>query len=478
VRGTVETRDHLNQIDALFHPRSVAIVGVPRGMKTGKLFLIAFQEMGFPGAIYPVHPQAENIDGLKAYPSVSAIPGPVDLAIVLVPHDRAYAVVKECAEKGVRGIVLFTAGYRETGTAEGEGQEAELVRVARSRGTRIIGPNCMGLYCPRTGLSFFPGVSKIPGHVGLISHSGSLANILARMGARHGIYFSKAVSVGNESDLTVADFVEYLGEDQDTQVIAAYLEGIKHGPRLLEALKGVCRKKPVIVWKMGLTSEGGRAAASHTGSLTGSREVWEGVVRQTGTVPVRGFEAWVDLLMGFSLLPRNLGDGVAIISGPGGLAVSAAEACGRAGLRLAELTDETRSALAEFVPPTGTSCANPIDVGLSASLQIDIYRRAAQTAAADPGVDAVVVIGRGIDPETNRQYLEAMIETHGQSNKPLLMVNIPGSDTELGLRFAEADVPFFATSERAMTTYAGVRRYQLWRGFGRMGLDGESEARL
>ena len=144
------------QLDALFEAASVAIVGVPRGMKMGKLFLVALLEQGFPGDIYPVNPQAEEIDGLKAYPSVSAIPGPVDLAIVLVPHDHALPVVKECARKGVKGAVLFTAGYKETGTAEGRALEEELVRVARSSGMRLIGPNGMGLYCPKTGLSFFP----------------------------------------------------------------------------------------------------------------------------------------------------------------------------------------------------------------------------------------------------------------------------------------------------------------------------------
>ena len=215
------------QLDALFEAASVAIVGVPRGMKMGKLFLVALLEQGFPGDIYPVNPQAKEIDGLKAYPSVSAIPGPVDLAIVLVPHDHALSVVKECAHKGVKGAVLFTAGYKETGTADGRALEEELVRVARSSGMRLIGPNGMGLYCPKTGLSFFPQVSKEPGPVGIISHSGSLTNILGRLAPQKGIRFSKVVSLGNECDLTSADFLTYLGRDPDTRVIGTYLEGIK-----------------------------------------------------------------------------------------------------------------------------------------------------------------------------------------------------------------------------------------------------------
>ncbi|MGD9321063.1 MAG: CoA-binding protein [Desulfobacteraceae bacterium] len=451
------------QLDALFEAKSVAIVGAPRGMKMGKLFLVALLDQGFPGNIYPVNPQAEEIDGLKAYPSVSAIPGPVDLAIVLVPHHHALSVVKECGRKGVKGAVLFTAGYKETGTAEGKALEEELVRMARSSGMRLIGPNGMGLYCPKTGLSFFPQVSKEPGPVGIVSHSGSLTNILGRLASQKGIRFSKVVSLGNECDLTSADFLTYLASDPDTRVIGAYLEGIKDGPFFIHALRKASLAKPVILWKLGLTREGGRAAASHTGALAGSREIWEGVVRQSGAVPVVGFEVWVDALMGFSLLPSGVGDRVAIISGPGGLAVSAAEACGNNGLRLAKLSPETRSVMAKFVPPTGTSLQNPVDVGLTASLDIEIYVQAARRVAVDPGVDTVVIAGIGLDPGGNQRYTDAIIEAHKDSQKPFLMVKIPGFDPELGQRFCEAGVPFFDTAERAMSTYAKVRRYQLWR---------------
>jgi len=157
------------QLHDLFNPKSIAIVGLPRGMKMGKLFLIALKDQGYPGPIYPVHPEAKEIDGLKAYPSVSAIPGSVDLAIILVPHHSALPVVKDCAAKGVKGAVLFTAGYKETGTDEGKALEEKLVSVARGSGMRLFGPNCMGLYSPKSGLSFFPELSKKLGPVGFIS---------------------------------------------------------------------------------------------------------------------------------------------------------------------------------------------------------------------------------------------------------------------------------------------------------------------
>ena len=458
-----DTEKLMVQLNAIFNPASIAIVGVPKEMKVGKLFLMALIDQGFPGIIYPVHPTAEEIDGLKTYPSVSSIPGPVDLAIILVSHDRTLPVVRECAEKGVKGAILFSAGYTETGTDEGREMQGELTRIAQTSGMRILGPNCMGLYAPRTGLSYFPELPHTPGSLGIISQSGSLANILSRMAPEKGLAFSKAVSIGNECDLSVADFLTYLGRDPETTVIGTYIEGIKNGPQFLTALKEASLEKPVIVWKVGLTSEGSRAASSHTGALAGSREIWEAVVRQTGAVPVAGLEAWVDAMIGFSLLPGNLGDRMLIISGPGGLAVSAAEACGTVGLTLASIAPDTQSALAGFVPPTGTSLNNPIDVGLTASLDIDIYINAARTVAQDPGVDAVAMMGIGLSPEVNRHYTDAMIRIQKETGKPFVAVNVPGLDAGAIQTFFDAGIPFFQSAERAMNTYAMVRGYQLWK---------------
>ena len=452
------------QLDALFHPESVAIVGVPRTMKSGRYFLTALLEQGFPGHIYPVNPETQEIEGLKTYPSVFAIPGSVDLAIVLVPQTLALSVIQECAIKGVKGAVLFAAGYKETGREEGKDLESELVRVAHSSGMRLIGPNAMGLYAPKAGLSFFPELSRESGSVGVISHSGSLSHILGRTAHRRGIRFSKVVSLGNECDLNSTDFLTYLGSDPETGLVGCYLEGIKDGPRFLNALRKASLAKPVVLWKVGLTSEGAKAAASHTGALTGSREIlWEGVVRQGGAVPVVGFEEWLDALMGFSLLPSFLGDRIAIISAPGGAAVSAAEACGNEGLRLAALSAQTTSILANFIPPIGTSLRNPIDLGLMGSLEMEMYIQATLAVATDPGVDAVLVLPIGVTPEANRQYTDSMIKALKDMRKPVVMVNIQGFDPALAQKFCEAGVPFFESSERAMRTYSKMMRYQLWR---------------
>ena len=453
----------ISQIDALFHPRSIAIIGAPRGMKTGAVFLNGLLEQGFPGPIYPVNPLTEEIGGLKAYPGVQDIPGAVDLAIILVPSANALSVVKECAAKGIKGAVLFTSGFKETGTKEGQALEEAVVLEAHKAGMRLVGPNGMGLYCPKTGLSFFPGVSKEPGPVGIISHSGSLTNILGNIAPQKGIRFSKVISSGNDCDLTAADFITYLGHDTDTTVIGGYIEGIKDGPYFLRAIKQASLKKPVIIWKVGLTPEGSRASASHTGALSGSRKIWQAVESQSGAIPVVGFEAWADALMGFSLLPAGLGRKVAIISGPGGLAVSAAEALGNEGLGLASLSGQTQNRLNDFIPPTGTSLRNPVDVSLAAFFDRTMFKKSAEIVAADPDVDALVIIGGTLIPENDRNFLKDMVAVRQEMQKPLVMVRIPSRDPRLDRQFCEAGIPFFDSAERAVRAYALVYRYQRWR---------------
>ncbi|MFO7965176.1 MAG: CoA-binding protein [Desulfobacterales bacterium] len=453
----------LKQIDALFHPESIAVVGVPRGMKMGRLFLTALLDQNFPGTIYPVNPSATEIDGLKTYPAVSEIPGPVDLAIVLVPHDQTLSIVKECAEKKVKGVVLFTAGYGETGTPEGKDLEEKLVNIAQSAGMRLVGPNCMGLYSPESGLSFFPELSRTPGNVGIVSHSGSLANIMGRMGKDRGIRFSKVVSLGNECDLTGTDFLAYLGSDPDTRVIGTYLENIRNGAEFLHTVKEISGIKPVILWKAGRTPEGARAAASHTGALAGRKEVWEGVVRQSGGIEVIGFEAWLDTLMAFSYLPDTIGCSMAIISGPGGFAVAAAEACGMAGLTLANLSRETQQLLGEIIAQTGTSVRNPIDIGLSGSMNKETVLKAARTAAADENVDALLVVGTGMTPEDNRFFAHEFSRIQHAFEKPFLPVAMPGFDEMKHTDFFEAGFPVFSSVERAMQAYGRIWRYRQWK---------------
>lgn len=447
------------QIDSLFHAESIAIVGLPRKMKAGTLYLIALRDLGYKGRIVGVNPKAEEIDGVKCYPTVASIPGSIDLAIVLTPYHYTLPIVQECAEKGVKGAILFTAGYKEIGTEEGATRQEEIVRIAREYDMRIIGPNGMGLYAPETGISFFPKLSRQSGSISLISHSGSLANIICGIGESKGLFFNKAVSLGNECDLSTTDFLNYYSKDPGTRIISAYLEGINDGPALKEALMVAAKKKPVVIWKVGLNPAGLSAANSHTGALSSPQEIWDGIVAQCGITPVTGFEMWIDTLTGFSMLSQPKGNRVAIISGPGGLAVGAAEACGREDLALADISDKTRSELKGVIPPTGTSLKNPIDVGMTASLEIEIYIKSIQAVAKDPNVDVMLIIGIGLSEESNTQLAEAIINVQEKSEKSLLIVDVPKVDNDYSSVFVKAGIPYFNSSERALATYARVLKY-------------------
>jgi acetyltransferase len=217
------------------------------------------------------------------------------------------------------------------------------------------------------------------------------------------------------------------------------------------------------MWKVGLTPEGARASASHTGALAGSQDIWQGVLKQSGAIPVVGFEALTDALMGFSMFPSNPGNRMAIISGPGGLAVSAAEACGREGLQLANFAPQTKADLDRLITFSGTSVLNPIDVSLTAHFDLEIFFQSTRIAAADPGVDAIIVIGCGLTPETNQIYVDGLIQVQQKCPKPILAVKIPGFDPQYAKQLCRGGIPFFDSAERAVHTYALAVQYKNWR---------------
>lgn len=245
------------EIEALFHPQRIAAFGVSATAgKLGNLLLQSFIDLGFEGELIPIHPTASEIMGLPAYPSLEAYGNSIDLAIISVHPSKVFDAIKECVEKEAKGIIVFSSGFSERGT-EGKKLEEEIVEYARNRGTRIIGPNCMGLYSPASRISFFPGLpSETSGEVGFISQSGSLSVNLAFDAALKGIYFSKMISVGNGADLNLTDFLEYLGQDSQTKIITCYVEGIKDGQRFLKVAREVSKKKPIIMWKVGETAGG------------------------------------------------------------------------------------------------------------------------------------------------------------------------------------------------------------------------------
>jgi len=411
--------DILAKLERIFYPRGVAVVGASnREGNFGRFFLDSFIQLGFK-KLYVVHPTEKEVLGIKAYPRVMEISDEVDLAVVVSPVETVPQVVAECTEKGVKGVVIFTAGFAEKGD-EGRRLEQEMVGIARRGDTRIIGPNCMGIYCPSSGLSNFPGVSKESGPVGMISHSGSLANMLTMAAVGQRIRFSKVVSCGNECDLNAVDFLEYLGQDPETRIIIAYLETIKGGRRFCQLAREISKEKPIIVWKGGTTERGARAAASHTGALAGSNQIWRAVFAQTGIISAHSAEEMLDYLQAFYYLALPKGKRVAIVSGPGGPAVATSDACVESGLELGELSDNTKKRIAELIPPVGTSIDNPIDLGMGSAFNPQWYIESIRALGEDREVDMLLIIGGSWLPNFGDMVLEAVKRV----NKPAAFVSM------------------------------------------------------
>jgi acetyltransferase len=378
-------------LDFVFHPRSIAIAGVSareNGGFGGGGFVASLQEIGFPGPIYLVHPTAPAIRGLKCYPSLDAIPDDVDYVISSVPARIVPDLLEQCIAKGVRVLHLFTAGFTETGDAERAKMEQAVIARARSAGIRLIGPNCMGLYVPSARLAMMNGQIPEPGPVGMVSQSGMNAGEFVRYGIPRGVRCSKVISFGNGADLKAADFFDYLADDPETEIIVAYLEGIQDGPRLAQAIRKAGAVKPVAILKSGRTEAGSRAASSHTASLAGSLQVFDGLCKQAGAIRVESLEQLVDMAVTFRFVKELRGPNIAVVGGGGGASVLAADDLDAAGLQLPPLLPETQEQLAKVTQEAGTSVRNPID---SMSMWDDAgFEGTLMPCATAPNIDAIL----------------------------------------------------------------------------------------
>ncbi|MBN1613620.1 MAG: acetate--CoA ligase family protein [Deltaproteobacteria bacterium] len=378
-------------MDAMFHPKSIAVIGVPRTMEAGWLGLMgSIQAFGYPGRLYPINPKADEINGLKAYASLTDVPEPVDLVLVSVPAPLVPAALRDCVASGNKNVHIFSAGFKETGEAEGIRLQEEIEDIARKGGLRVIGPNCMGLYVPKARIVTWMSPSGESGPVAFISQSGGHAQDFTHYSSRFGIHFSKVISFGNALTLDSTDFLEYLGEDEETKIITMYLEGIQNGPKLLRQITELNRRKPVIVYKGGLTEFGARAVASHTGSLAGGEHIWDALYRQSGAVKVNSLEEMADMLLAFLHLPPARGHRVGILGTGGGIGVAATDTCARAGLEVPVLTEKTQKAFREFVPAAGNSIRNPVDAHPAIS-DLGNLEKALNILAGDPLVDVMIL---------------------------------------------------------------------------------------
>jgi acyl-CoA synthetase (NDP forming) len=383
-------------LDTLFYPKSIAVVGAsPRrgylGRWGGNSFIEGSINLHFPGEIYPVHPKADFILGIRSYRSVREIPGDLDLVIFSIPFSAVLSVMEDCVEKGVKFVHLFTAGFSETGREDLANTERKLIALARKGGIRVIGPNCMGLYCPEGGLAWTNEFPRTPGSIGFVSQSGQLAGHFVSEGGSQGLRFSKVVSFGNASDLQAHDFLTYLAQDEKTKIIGAYIEGLKDGQAFFEAAKIITHTKPLVVWKGGQTEGGGRATQSHTGSLAGSLKIWEAICRQTGLITVNSMEELISTITALQRLPLPNGTNVAILGGAGGGSVTMTDAAEKEGLKVPHLSEETIRSLEEFVPLQGNSVKNPLDImGALFRGGAENFSKLISLLRDDPNIDALI----------------------------------------------------------------------------------------
>ncbi len=433
-----------SQLDAIFFPRRLAVIGVSSNPDTfGSRFLKALIDFGFKGELYPVNPKGGEVFGLKIYPTVSDLPENADSADIMVPAPLVPQVLQECLEAGVKGAQIYSSGFAETGDADRVVLQEEVRKIAK-KGIRVIGPNCFGVYCPAGGHTLLPGgdFPKESGPVAFISQSGGHAVELGRQARGRGLRFSKAVSYGNAVDVNEADLLEYMAQDADTKIITMYLEGPRQGRRFFELVKKTAPKKPIVIWKAGLTEAGARAVRSHTGSLGGEEAIWRALFQQTAAIRVGSLEELADTAEALLMLPPNTGLRLGVIGGGGGTSVAATDACAAAGLTIPPFDDTIRSKLAEILPMAGTMMRNPVDVGVPL-VAPDMFQRTLETVAAVENVDTLIatqplffVLGgyfqMGPRDEIVRALMNVPVAVRDKFGKPVVIVlPLGGEEVEM-----------------------------------------------
>lgn len=463
------------ELEYLFHPRSVAVVGATAGdvSKAGYGYFAGLVEMGVLHRLYPVNLTGEAVLSFKGYKSVREIPEPVDYVIFAIPARIARQVMEDCVARGVRFVHMFTAGMSETGEEEDAQLEAEILDIARRGGIRVLGPNCMGIHSPSAGLTFYPGLPNQGGQVAFISQSGGIAEDTIRNGDMQGVHFSRVISFGNANDINESDLLEYCAQDSESRIIGMYIEGVRDGRRFSRTLREAARRKPVVLLKGGRTEAGRRAAASHTGSLAGSAAVWSSICKQAGAVSVYSLSELLDVIMTFNFLPPLDGLNTALIGEGGGTSVLASDDCVSAGLALPPLPESMRQELRRFIPKAGTSTKNPVDSVISLQTPEDvknIIKLVAGYEAIDSlivhiGVDWVLLLPNG--REQLDKMLSAVMEVGEACGKPLAVVLLTAGASlnwevasQLRKKCLAAGFPVYPNIARAAHAISKVVQYR------------------
>lgn len=449
-------------LEKFFSPRSVAVVGASREQgKVGHEIIKNLLLCGFSGKIFPVNPKAASILGKKVYAGIADIPnGEVDLAVIVIPAPYVKESLIQCAQKGIRSIIVISAGFKESGQ-EGAKKERELLETAKEYGVRILGPNCLGLINTGTNLNAsFSGDMPVKGNIAFFSQSGALGTAILDWAVGQKIGFSKFLSLGNKADLDEIDIMEALCQDPDTKVILGYLEGIERGREFMHKAREVSKVKPIIITKSGSTSAGTRAASSHTGSLTGSDVAFEAAFMQSGVIRARTIEELFNYALAFAYQPLPHGPNLAIVTNAGGPGILAADSAEKNNINLGFLSKETTDKLITVLPPAA-SVYNPVDI--LGDARAERYQKTLEVVLQDPKVHGILVI---LTPQAMTeipQTAEIIGEVSMSTGKPILTSFMGEYAVREGIeRLAKYKIPNYSYPEHAIESFQTMWRYRRW----------------
>lgn len=459
----------MKNLDSIFYPSSIAVIGA--STRDGSVGQSIFSNLLFgkyKGVLYPVNPKAKSINGVKCYASVKDIPEPFDLAVLIVPSNSAPQTLKECVEKGAKGAIIISAGFKEVG-GEGVKLENEIKEIVQKANIPLVGPNCLGMINtdPEISInaSFAVSMPK-EGNIAFISQSGALCTSVLDYAKGLDFGFSKFISIGNKADVNELDLLKYLHNDKKTKVILMYLEDLANGYEFIQTARLITsegeNKKPIIAIKSGTTFQGAKAASSHTGSLTSSDEVYDAIFTQGGILRVERIEDLFDLALGFSQQPLPKGKRVAIITNAGGPGIMATDACIRYGLEISPLKKETVEELKKYLPPT-SNFNNPIDV--IGDAKADRYDAALKTVIKDENVDGLIVILTPQSMTDTTEIAKKVVETSKASDKPVLATFMGIVDVSSGVEILKKNqIPHYIFPESAAKTLSSMHKYVEWCG--------------
>ncbi len=464
--GTVRSGDPAHDVlryerqplDKIFRPETVAVIGATERVgSVGRTLMWNLISNPFGGTVFPVNPNRKNVLGIQTYPSISEVPAKVDLAVIVAPAPGVPALIRECVEAGVGGAIIISAGFKETGAAGAELEQQVLEEARRGR-MRIVGPNCLGVMNPNTGLNatFAKGMAR-PGNVGLLSQSGALMTAILDRSFRENVGFSAFVSVGSMMDVSWGDLIYYLGNDPHTQSIVIYMESVGDARSFLSAAREVALTKPIIVIKPGRTEAAGKAAASHTGSLTGSDEVLDAAFNRSGVLRVNDISELFSMAEVLSKQPRPKGPRMTVVTNAGGPGVIATDAIIMGGGELTGLSPETMDSLNKILP-SAWSHGNPIDI--LGDADPDRYAKALETAARDPNSDGLLVILTPQDMTDPTGTAQRLVPYARSTGKPVLASWMGGSDVAAGTSILNgAGIPTFDYPDSAAGAFDNMWRY-------------------